>query len=99
LQIYLLFFSNIAPILKCFKIKIAFWRTQVIVVCLATMTMSAPTDTRPTTVTAEEPEGRLQEESQGKDVWGFITYVYSVKQLFFFLKILSLFFTLKITNC
>ncbi len=46
---------------------------QVIVACLATMAMSAPTDTRPTTIIADEPEVRLLEaEEPGKGVWGYI---------------------------
>lgn len=45
--------------------------------CLATMTMSAPTDTRPTAIVADGPEGRLLEaEEPGKGFWGYIRLVY-----------------------
>ena len=41
--------------------------------CLATMVVSAPTDTRPTTIIADQPEDHLQEaEETGKGVWGYI---------------------------
>jgi hypothetical protein len=48
------------------------------VACLATMAMSAPTDTRPTTtIVADGPEGRLLEaEEPGKGFWGYIRLVY-----------------------
>ncbi|EFX88264.1 hypothetical protein DAPPUDRAFT_311650 [Daphnia pulex] len=47
----------------------------VIVACLATMAMSAPTETRPTTtIVADGPEGRLLEaEEPGKGFWGYIS--------------------------
>jgi hypothetical protein len=60
------------------KIELVFDKLQVIVACLATMAMSAPTDTRPTTtIVADGPEGRLLEaEEPGKGFWGYIRLVY-----------------------
>jgi hypothetical protein len=58
------------------------------------MAMSAPTDTRPTAIVADGPEGRLLEaEEPGKGFWGYIRLVYTELNDYFRVKHSIVFFS------